>query len=61
MAGRPKVSGFPYLAETLPAFLQAAWRAGVVRYAVDFAARTVTYRGCQGESYVEPYPAVDIP
>lgn len=123
MAGRPKVGGFPYLAETLrragvtrsdwllpaceslyltqlgpvvvqgpplvsgavdvpsfdqgalikalradqagdstfPEFLQAAWRAGVVRYAVDFAARTVTYQGCQGESYVEPYPAVDIP
>ena len=121
-AGRPKVGGFPYLAETLrragvtrnvwslpacqslfltekgpvvmqgqplvsgaadippfdreglikalrtdqagessfPEFLEATWRAGVVRYEVDFAARTVTYQGCDGEEYVEAYPAVDI-
>lgn len=44
---------------TLPEFLLAAWRAGVVRYDVDFAARTVTYYGCSDESYVEAYPAVD--
>jgi uncharacterized protein YbcV (DUF1398 family) len=118
MAGRPKVGGFPYLAETLrragvtrnvwvlpaceslylttqgpvvmqgtplvsgavdvpsfnqaalikalrtdPAgdstfaeFLMAAWRAGVVRYAVDLVARTVTYEGCLGEEYLESYP-----
>jgi uncharacterized protein YbcV (DUF1398 family) len=122
MAGRPKVGGFPYLAETLrragvtrniwslPAcqsvfltsagpvviqgtplisgtadvppfnrdalitalridqagnstfaeFLGASWRAGVVRYEVDFAARTVAYYGCNGEDYIEEYPAVDI-
>lgn len=122
MAGRPKVGGFPYLAETLrragvtrnvwslpacqslyltaegpvvmqgsplitgtadvpefdsealiralrtdqagestfPEFLNAAWRAGVVRYDVDLAARTVAYFGCNGEAYVEAYPAVDI-
>jgi uncharacterized protein YbcV (DUF1398 family) len=122
MAGRPKVGGFPYLAETLrragvthnvwtlPAcqsmyltndgavvsvgtpltsnmqdvppfdgealiaalrtdqagnstfaeFLAASWRAGVVRYDVDFDARTVTYFGCNGEEYVEAYPAVDV-
>jgi uncharacterized protein YbcV (DUF1398 family) len=121
-AGRPKVGGFPYLAETLrragvtrnvwslpacqslfltekgpvvmqgsplvsgaadippfdrealikalrtdqagessfPEFLEASWRAGVVRYDVDFAARTVTYQGCDGEEYVEAYPAVEI-
>jgi uncharacterized protein YbcV (DUF1398 family) len=119
MEGRPKVGGFPYLAETLrragvtkntwtlpscqslfltqegpvvmqgtplvdgmadvpafdrealiralradqagnssfPEFLAAAWRAGVVRYDVDFASRTVTYVGCGGEEYVESYPA----
>lgn len=119
MAGRPKVGGFPYLAETLrsagvtrnlwslpscqslylteqgpvvmqgtplitgiadvpkfdrealvaalrtdqagqstfPEFLTAAWKAGVVSYDVDFIARTVTYYGSAGESYVEPYPA----
>jgi uncharacterized protein YbcV (DUF1398 family) len=122
MAGRPKVGGFPYLAETLrragvirnvwslpsceslyvtsdgsvvtvgtplvtgtsdvptfsrealivalridqagqstfPEFLAATWRAGVVRYDVDFAARTVTYYGSNGEEYIEDYPAVDI-
>jgi uncharacterized protein YbcV (DUF1398 family) len=122
MAGRPKVGGFPYLAETLrragvtrniwslpsgqslylteqgpvvsqgtplvsgtadvprfdrealiaalrtdqagrstfPEFLAASWRAGVVRYDVDFAARTVAYYGCYGEEYVEDYPAVEI-
>lgn len=122
MAGRPKVGGFPYLAETLrkagvakntwilpscqslfltregpvviqgmslangvvdvppfdenaliealrtdqagrstfPEFLAAAWRAGVVRYDVDFAARTVTYFGCNAEAYVEGYPAVHV-
>src|SRR5579883_3216592 len=45
---------------TFPEFLAASWRAGVVRYDVDFAARTVTYFGCQGEEYVEGYPAVDL-
>jgi uncharacterized protein YbcV (DUF1398 family) len=122
MAGRPKVGGFPYLAETLrragvkrnlwylpacqsvyltdqgpvvtlgaplvsgtadvppfvrdaliapvrtdqagkgsfPEFLAATWRAGVVRYDVDFAARTCTYYGVNDEHYVESYPAVSV-
>jgi len=122
MAGRPKVGGFPYLAETLrragvtrnywflpaceslyltkegpvvvqgtpllfgsadvppfnqealiaalrtdqagnstfPEFLAASWRAGVVRYDVDFTARTVAYYGCNCEEYVEKYPAVEV-
>ena len=122
MAGRPRVGGFPYLAEILrragvrrnlwylpacqsvyvtsegtvvtlgaplisgtadvPAFdrdaliralrtdqagesafaefLMASWRAGVVRYDVDFDARTVTYYGCNGEEYVEEYPAANL-
>ena len=122
MAGRPKVGGFPYLAETLrragvarnlwflpaclslyltkegpvvtqgtplvtgiadvppfnrealikalrtdqagegtfPEFLAASWRAGVVRYDVDFAARKVAYYGCNGEEYVEDYPAIEV-
>jgi uncharacterized protein YbcV (DUF1398 family) len=122
LAGRPKVGGFPYLAETLrragvtrnlwflpacqslyltkdgpvvtqgtplisgtvdvprfdrdaliaalrndqagnstfPEFLAASWRAGVVRYDVDFTARTVTYYGCNDEEYTEEYPAVDV-
>jgi uncharacterized protein YbcV (DUF1398 family) len=46
---------------TFPEFLMAAWRAGVVRYEVDFIARTVSYFGCRGESYVEDYPAVSEP
>jgi uncharacterized protein YbcV (DUF1398 family) len=45
---------------TLPEFLEASWRAGVVRYDVDFAARTVAYFGCNGEEYIEAYPAVRI-
>jgi uncharacterized protein YbcV (DUF1398 family) len=122
MAGRPKVGGFPYLAETLrragvtrnlwylpscqsvyltklgavvqqgaplltgsadvpawdrealiralrtdqagnstfPEFLAATWRAGVVRYDVDFAARKVAYYGARDEAYVEDYPAVEV-
>ena len=122
MANRPKVGGFPYLAETLrragvirnlwflpacqslyltnkgpvvtqgqplamgtvdvppfdrealisalrtdqagkssfPEFLEASWRAGVVRYDVDFTARTVAYYGCNGEEYMEAYSAVEI-
>ena len=45
---------------TFPEFLEASWRAGVVRYDVDFAARTVAYFGCNGEEYIEAYPAVEI-
>jgi uncharacterized protein YbcV (DUF1398 family) len=122
MAGRPKVGGFPYLAETLrragvtrnhwylpacqslyltdsgpvvtlgtplcsgtvdvppfnresliealrtdqagkstfPEFLAASWRAGVVRYDVDLVERKVAYYGCNGEEYIEGYPAVEV-
>jgi uncharacterized protein YbcV (DUF1398 family) len=122
LAGRPKVGGFPYLAETLrragvtrnlwylpacqslyltddgpvvtlgaplcsstedvppfsrealiaalrtdqagkstfPEFLAATWRAGVVRYEVDLIARKVAYYGCNGEEYIEGYPAVEV-
>ena len=45
---------------TFPEFLMATWRAGVVRYDVDFAARTCSYFGCDGESYVENYPAANL-
>src|ERR1022692_1381217 len=123
MAGRPKIGGFPYLAETLrqagvtrnlwflpacqslyltesgpvvtqgaplvtgtvdvppfdrealitalrtdqagnstfPEFLAATWRAGIVRYDVDFDKRIVTYYGCSGDEYAEEYPLVEIP
>ena len=46
---------------TFPEFLAATWRAGVVRYDVDFVAHTVSYHGCQGEEYIETYPAVEVP
>lgn len=45
---------------TFPEFLEASWRAGVVRYDVDFHARTVTYQGCNGEVYIETYPDVSV-
>jgi uncharacterized protein YbcV (DUF1398 family) len=45
---------------TFHEFLNASWRAGVVRYDVDFDARTVAYQGCNGEEYIEAYPAVTI-
>jgi uncharacterized protein YbcV (DUF1398 family) len=45
---------------TFPEFLQACWRAGIVRYEVDFTARTCAYYGCNDENYTEAYPAVSI-
>src|SRR5450432_1302685 len=41
---------------TFPEFLAASWRAGVVRYDVDFIARQCTYYGSHGEEYIESYP-----
>jgi uncharacterized protein YbcV (DUF1398 family) len=43
-----------------PEFLQAAWKAGVVGYDVDFLGRKVTYFGAGSESYLEEYPAVEV-
>jgi len=122
VAGRPKVGGFPYLAETLrragvvlnywylpscqslylteegpiitigtplvsgivevppfdraalitalrtnqagestfAEFLEASWKSGVVRYEVDFSARTVSYYGARGEEYVEAYSLAEV-
>ena len=45
---------------TFPEFLDATWQAGVVRYDVDLEARTVAYQGCNGEEYIEAYPAVTV-
>ena len=45
---------------TFPEFLAATWRAGVVRYEVDLIMRNVAYYGCNGEEYIEDYPAVDV-
>lgn len=67
---RPKLGGFPYLAEalrkdqagnsTFPEFLLGAWNAGVTSYTVDFTKRTVSYYGIKGECYVEEYPEVTL-
>jgi len=45
---------------SFPEFLDATWQAGVVRYDVNMEARTVAYQGCNGEKYIESYPAVSI-
>jgi uncharacterized protein YbcV (DUF1398 family) len=45
---------------TFPEFLEASWRAGVVRYDVGVMVRKVAYYGCNGEEYIEDYPAVDV-
>ena len=31
----------------------ASWKAGIIRYPVDFDARTITDCGCKGEEYFE--------
>lgn len=46
---------------TFPEFLMGAWKAGVIRYEVDFAARRVVYYGCNDEAYTEDYPSVTLP
>lgn len=46
---------------TFPEFVAAAWRAGVMSWTVDLAARICTYRSASGrETYAESYPAVEI-
>ncbi|QLY25757.1 DUF1398 domain-containing protein [Bdellovibrio sp. KM01] len=45
---------------TFPEFLDSTWKAGVVKYEVDFSRRQVNYCGANGESYLEEYPAVEI-
>jgi uncharacterized protein YbcV (DUF1398 family) len=45
---------------TFPEFLAASWHAGVMRYDIDLLARKVTYYGCNGEEYIEDYPAVEV-
>lgn len=39
-------------------FLERIWRSGVTRYDVDLEARTITYRGQDGEAYEERIPDV---
>jgi uncharacterized protein YbcV (DUF1398 family) len=45
---------------TFPEFLASIWKAGVVRYTVDFEGRTCTYYGANGEEYLEVYAAVAV-
>lgn len=46
---------------TFPEFVAASFLAGVVRFTVDLNERTCTYQGVRGETYLERYPAVEIP
>lgn len=41
-------------------FVISAWKSGVVRWVVDLDARTCTYHGCDGQTYVEHYPEVRL-
>jgi uncharacterized protein YbcV (DUF1398 family) len=45
---------------SFPEFLDSTWKAGVVKYEVDFTRRQVNYCGANGESYLEEYPAVEL-
>ncbi len=45
---------------SFPEFLLSTWKAGVVRYEVDFLSRKVSYFGCNNEEYVEDYPLAQI-
>jgi uncharacterized protein YbcV (DUF1398 family) len=46
---------------TFPEFVTAAWRAGVLAWTVDLAARTCTYRSAYGDQvYVESYAVVEL-
>jgi uncharacterized protein YbcV (DUF1398 family) len=45
---------------TFEEFLAASWQAGVVRYEVDFTARTVSYYGACGEEHVEAYSLAEV-
>jgi uncharacterized protein YbcV (DUF1398 family) len=45
---------------SFPEFLLATWQAGVVKYEVNFAARTCTYYGINNEEYLEAYAAVEV-
>ena len=45
---------------TFPEFLEASWRAGVLRYDVDLEAHMVSYQGSNGEEYIEHYSAVTL-
>lgn len=45
---------------TFPDFVEASFRAGVIRFEVDTAARTCIYFGAHAETYLEKYPAVHL-
>lgn len=47
-------------ASTFSEFLEAIWKAGVIRYDIDFIDRHVVYYGINNESYKEDYPLVEI-
>jgi hypothetical protein len=54
------VANRPSWEEHLSGVLAGLLARRVVRYDVDFTTRTCTYFGCEGEKYIEDYPAVAI-
>jgi uncharacterized protein YbcV (DUF1398 family) len=54
------VANRPSWEEHLSGVLAGLLARRVVRYDVDFTARTCTYFGCEGEKSIEDYPAVAI-
>ncbi|MGM9886945.1 MAG: DUF1398 domain-containing protein [Lactococcus sp.] len=45
---------------SFPEFLMGCWKAGIVRYVVDFEARKVSYYGTNDEVYAESYPEINV-
>ncbi len=45
---------------TFSAFLEGTWRAGIVRYVVEFNGRRVLYYGSAGDVYEESYSPIDL-
>lgn len=45
---------------TFPEFLLATWKAGVIKYDVDFEKRHCIYYGANDEQYLEQYPSVEL-
>ncbi|KXT63524.1 DUF1398 family protein [Lactococcus sp. DD01] len=45
---------------SFPEFLMNTWKAGIVKYEVNFTDRYVIYYGANGEEYKEAYSAVEL-
>ncbi|KXT62840.1 DUF1398 family protein [Lactococcus sp. DD01] len=45
---------------SFPEFLVSLWKAGVIRYEIDFTTRQMSYFGAFDQVYQENYPTVEI-